>query len=784
MRTSRFLLLFALAAIFPTLSTLIHGVAASEPVTAPTAVHEIRQNEGVASKTADEVIQREEEAINPDGFSVKELKLMESVAEKHQFQAEVNRLMQIIINSLYSNSEIFLRELISNGSDALDKIRFLALTDPKQLESGQTLEIKIRGDSKAKTLTITDTGIGMTRENLINNLGTIAKSGTLEFMEKFKQGDNVNLIGQFGVGFYSAFLVADEVTVITKHNEDSKQWVWRSDSQGQYTITEDPRGVTLGRGTQIVLHLKEDALEFANQDTLRALVKKYSEFINFPIYLWASSEESKDVPLTEEEIEAELAKKKEDDTEDVNLDGEPTKADIPTTKTVTQTVWGWDLMNQHKPIWTRNPKEITEEEYNDFFKALTKETQDPLAHIHFSGEGDVDFRSILYIPANPPSNYFNADTLDDFRGIKLYVKRVFITDEFKDILPKYLTFIRGMVDSDDLPLNVSREMLQEHKILSMIKKKLIRKAIAMFQEMQEADAEKYKKFHKNFGTNLKLGIIEDSANRARLSKLVMFHSSTTDELTTLSDYVSRMKEGQEQIYYLAGESKEAVASSPLIERLVKKGYEVLFMIDPIDEYALGHMEKFDSKYKLTNVAREGVTFDGEEDDAESEQDLKDEFKDVINFLKTKLADKIERVQISKLLSNSPSALVSSMYGFTANMERIVKAQALGDKSVPNWNPKKIMEINPRHPIVKELNRRVASDPTDATANDIAKLMYDTAALASGFSLEDPAEFSQRIVRMMNLSLDLDASAAPEPEAEPVKKKSSDSEHVNLDKDEL
>jgi len=779
---------FLCLVVLPALWTIAHGESGVENSNAPTVDNPLRANEKVASKTDDEVVSREEEKINPDGLSVKELQQLREQGEIHTFQAEVNKLMNIIINSLYSNREVFLRELISNASDALDKIRFISLTDKEQLETNPKLEIKIKADPKANNLHIIDSGIGMTREEIINNLGTIAKSGTTEFIQKLGSTNEANnLIGQFGVGFYSAFLVADSVTVITKNNAD-KQYIWQSDAHGSFSIIEDPRGNTLGRGTEIVLHLKEDALpDYVDQDVLKKLVTKYSEFINFPIYLWASHEEEKEVPLTPEEIAATKKDKEEEDSEEINIDGEKENEEPSESKTkkVKEMVYKWELMNETKPIWTRNPKDISDDEYNAFYKTVTKDWQDPFKYSHFNAEGEVNFKSLLYIPASPPSNMFEPSNESVSKGIKLYVRRVFITDEFKDLLPKYLAFIKGIVDSDDLPLNVSREMLQENRTLRVIRKKLIRKAIAMFQEMAEdEDRSKYIEFWKNYGTSVKLGVVEDTNNRTRLSKLLMFHSSKTGELTTFQEYVDRMKPGQEQIYFLAGDSKEAVERSPLIEKVVKRGYEVLYMIDPIDEYALTNMgDKFDGKYKLTNLAREGVKLDGDEEDEEKEKEIQKDLETLIKYLKKQLSSKVEKVIVSKRLSKSPSALSASMSGWTPTMEKIVRTQALGDpnRSSSLHQPKKILEINARHPIVQELKKRIELNENDADARDIAELVYDTAALTSGWNIENPAQFADRIVKMMNLGLNLDANAAPAEEEVVVEEKQESEQHS---KDEL
>lgn len=808
MRTSVAVIAVILAFV-PALFTIAIG---SETVGDQGIPHNLEGGK-IAGQTDSEVIQREAEAINPDGFSVKELQQLRESAETHKFQTEVTNMMRIIINSLYSNNEIFLREIVSNASDALDKIRFLSLTDSAQLDSGSKLEIKIKADSAAKTLTISDTGVGMTKEELVRNLGTIAQSGTAEFFKNIAQNKDAdstnNLIGQFGVGFYSVYLVADRVTVASKSNSDEKQWVWQSDASGTFTVSEDPRGNTLGRGTSITLHIKEDHTEYLEEDKLKAIVAKYSQFINFPIYLWASKEVDKEVELTEAEIQEEVDKIKarraeeEDEDEDeeeeeVKLDAEAEDAkkkeeeeeiaNIPKTKTVKETVHDWELMNDTKPIWTRNPKDIKDEEYNEFYKSFSKEGSDPLMKIHFIAEGEVEFKSLLYIPSTPPNNLFDASSPDSHKGVKLYVKRVFITDDFKDLLPKYLSFIKGVVDSDDLPLNVSREILQEHKILKVIKKKLVRKAIAMFQLLaEEEDKEKYLEFYKNYATSIKLGIIEDAANRTRLSQLLRFWSSKTGELTSLADYVSRMKEGQTQIYYLAGESKDQVASSPLLERLVKKGYEVLYMIDPIDEYTLANLDKFDGKYPLTNIARENLKLDGEKENEEEEKKEKEEFKSLTSFIKKTLSGKVASVVITKRLSKSPSVLVAGQSGWTANMERIIKAQALADpRSAQNYNPRKVLEINPRHPIVRELLRRVQEDEDgDETAKDIVGLLYDTAALTSGFTLEDAPAFASRVVKMMGLGLSLDSvdvEEEPEEEAPAAADAAEATEEADADSD--
>merc|ERR1711939_376293 len=473
-------------------------------------------------------------------------------AEKFEFQAEVTRLMDIIINSLYSNKEIFLREVISNASDALDKIRFLSVTDKEALGSGdaQKLDIKIAADKAKDTLSITDKGIGMTKQDLINNLGTIAKSGTSSFLEKLKEGGDINLIGQFGVGFYSVYLVADKVTVKTKHNDD-KQYIWESTADSSFTIKEDPTGPTLGRGTELTLHLKDDCKEFTEPDKIKDLVKKYSEFISFPIYLRETKTVEKEVPV-EEEPKEEARKdekkddKKEDKKEDDKLDIKDGDEAKKKTKKVSEEVVEWNQVNSEKAIWTRSPRDVEDDDYNRFYKTISKDSEGPLTKMHFAAEGEIEFRSILFVPPKAPYDLMEGKAKS--QAIKLYVRRVFITDEFEDMMPRWLSFIKGVVDSEDLPLNVSREMLQTSKVLRVIKKKLVTKALEMIRKMAEKkkkkeekddddeekkdeeekekkgpaeeaeDNENYLKFWKEFNKAIKLGLYEDSSNRTKLAK--------------------------------------------------------------------------------------------------------------------------------------------------------------------------------------------------------------------------------------------------------------------------
>jgi len=724
------------------------------------------------SRTDTETVDREAEAIKIDGLSVAEVKQMRDSAEKHAFQAEVNRMMKLIINSLYRNKEVFLRELISNASDALDKVRLLSLTDKSVLDATPELSIKIKADKDNHILTITDTGIGMTKQDLINNLGTIAKSGTADFLGKLQEAAATpefnDLIGQFGVGFYSAFLVADKVVVTTKNNDDG-QYIWESDA-ASFSISEDPRGPTLKRGTQISLYLKEESYDFLEQDTVRDLIKKYSQFINFNIYLWGSSTKTVEEPIEEEEEEktedeVEEPTKEEDDEGAVEEDTEDEEKK-PKTKKVEKTTWDWELCNEAKPIWTRKPDAIEQTEYDEFYKSITKDNNGPMTQSHFIAEGEVTFKSLLFIPNTQPSESFNKYGQVG-ENIKLYVRRVFITDDFKDMMPNYLSFVKGVVDSDDLPLNVSRETLQQHKLLKVIKKKLVRKTLDMIKKISD---EKYPDFWKEYSTNIKLGVIEDTANRTRLAKLLRFVSSS-GKTTSLAEYVERMKDKQESIFYAAGGSKEEVQNSPFVERLLKKGYEVLYLTEAVDEYAVSALPEFEGK-KFQNVAKEGFNIDGDTEAVKQRKEAtKERFDPLIKWLgEDALKDQILRAEVSERLVESPCVLVTSKFGWTGNMQKIIQSQTHSKSQDMQrdyyLNQKKTLEINTRHPLVKELLRRVEDNPADPLAKDIAVMMFNTATLRSGFPLRDTTtNFAGAIETMMRKSLGVDIDEPIEEEEE-------------------
>merc|ERR1719507_128190 len=571
----------------------------------------------------------EEKAV--DGFSEADRAKMAETSEKHEFQAEVNRLMDIIINSLYTDKQVFLRELISNSADALEKARFHSVQDESFLGENKDLEIKLEHDPDAKTLSIVDTGIGMSKADLINNLGTVAKSGTTNFLEAMAEGGDANLIGQFGVGFYSAFLVADKVSVTSKSNDDDTQHIWESSADASFTVVEDPRGNTLGRGSRVTLHLKEDAHDYLSEDKLKEASKKYSQFIQFPIYVKvkkevdaeAEEDDDDDDDKEDEEEKDDVETKKDEDEKEEEEEKKPTK----------KTVFEWEQVNTQKAIWLRAKEDVTEEEYTEFYKSISKDYLDPLAYTHFNAEGEIEFKSILYLPKKAP-----FDMMDNYWSkkseVKLFVRRVLVAEKFDELLPRYLGFVRGVVDSDDLPLNVSREQLQQNKIMKVISKKLVRKVLELMKKLakeeesgedddeeKEDDEEKkeveekkdekdeegtWTKFWKEFNKNLKMGCYEDDSNRSKLSKLLRFATTKSDGAEiSLDKYLDRMQESQESIYYMSGDSMDVMKKAPALQVFLKKDLEVLMLSDHLDEPCLQKLADYEGK-KFVSIQRPDV----------------------------------------------------------------------------------------------------------------------------------------------------------------------------------
>ncbi len=669
----------------------------------------------------------------------------------YQFESNVARVMDIIINSLYSNKDVFLRELISNAADACDKKRFNSLTTGG---SSNDMKIRVYPDKEANTLTIEDSGIGMTKEDLQNNLGRIAESGTkrfLENMEKSKKEDS-NLIGQFGVGFYSGFLVANKLTVVTKA-EGGEQLKWEAgvDSLDQYTISSgtDEAPIETSSGTRIILHLRDESDQYVDDVALRALIEKYSEFIAFPIELKREVTKPEQVPDTEK--------------------GPDEDGTIPMKTTMVKDI-EWSVINTKKPLWLRSPRECNQEEYSEFYKQTFNAWDEPMAQTHFSVEGNVDFKALLYLPSEVPYELSRDMFAAEARSLRLYVKRVFINDKFEDMIPRWLLFIRGVVDSNDLPLNVGREILQQSRALRLIKQRLVKKSVDMMADLAKNNATEYTKFWKNFGKYVKVGIIEDEKMRDDLVPLCRFFSSHSDELTSLPEYLERMPEDQKYIYYAVGETRAQAAASPALEKLKKKGYEVLYVSEPIDEMTLQNIDNYKEK-SITDVGKE---IDDLSDDEKAEKDQKNtDFESVRLWMKKVLGDRITKVEVSTRLVDSPATLVQSEYGVSPNMQKYLRAQAVvenDDKGeFSNIFNQAVLEINPDHPIIVGL-RDIAPAPAPAPGSDgdndgngdsidvdtpeieagkeTIELIFNTAALAAGYVLDNAADYAKLVTTMM------------------------------------
>ena len=664
------------------------------------------------------------------------------MTENYSFSAEIPDLMSLIINSIYSNKEIFLRELISNASDALDKFKYDTLTNNELANDQSDMKIKIIPNKIDNTITIEDDGIGMTKEDLINNLGTIAKSGTKSFLKSLKDKDNkvdLNMIGQFGVGFYSAYLVSDQVTVVTKNNND-KVYIWTSDAKSSFTI-EETNDHDIKRGTRIICHLKDNMEEFLDETKLKEIIKKHSQYVNFPIELFIEKEV--DVECDDEEVE---------EVEDGKVEGvtEESTEEPKEKKMMKKLVNEWELLNKQKPIWTRNSNEITVDEYKDFYKTIANPWEECSHYKHFSIEGNLELKGLLYIPKTKPYDMFQSTK--ELNNLKLYVKRVFITDDCKELVPEWLSFIKGVIDSDDLTLNVSRELLQQSKTLRLIKKQVVKKSIEMFQKIAENEDE-YLSFYDNYQKHIKIGLHEDSSNRDKLSELLRFNTLNNQKTKiSLDKYIENMK-ANAKIYYISGESIKSVINSPFLEKLKVEGHDVLLLTDSIDEYLIQTLKKYKEK-ELVSVSSNEFKL---ESDNEQLDQYKEEFKDLCAKFKEQLSDNVKDIYISTRIVDSPCCLVTDSNGYSANMQRIMKAQAMQDtEMMMNYmTNKSSMEINPKNKIIIELKNRLNKDKNDVIINDLIHLLHELSLLTSGFSLQDPSKFATNFTKMLSLGLAID-----------------------------
>ncbi|MDD9944840.1 MAG: molecular chaperone HtpG [Myxococcales bacterium] len=640
----------------------------------------------------------------------------ESTAKTHKFKAEVSQVLSLVINSLYSNKDIALRELVSNAADALDKLRFEAIEKPKLLPEDYTARIRLIPNESDRTLTIIDNGIGMGESALAKDLGTVARSGTREFVQKLeeaKKAGDANLIGQFGVGFYSGYLIADKIEVVSRAAGSKKAAKWSSEGQESFTIEPAEREEA---GTSVILHLKEDHADFAKGWKLRELVRRYSDFIDYPI-----------------ELQVEKTIKGED--------GEEEKKEL-----------AFEAINEASALWTRPDKEVTKEQYEEFYKHLTHDWEPPLLHTHFAVEGTQMFKGLLFLPKRPPFDMLNQEHK---HGVRLYVKRVFIMDDCEELLPRWLRFVRGVVDSDDLPLNVSRELLQDSVLVRTIRKQVIRRVLDALAKLAKDDEEAYLGFFRNFGSVLKEGLHFDPSYKDKLGALMRYESSKADSLTSLADYVSRMPEGQKDIYYASGASSKMLASSPHLEGLKQRGYEVLYMTDGVDQWALEGLGEFDDK-KLVNAMEAGLDLDGSKDDkaedkkedasdegSDDKKEESDELKALLERCKQVLDEHVSEVKPSTRLTDSPVCLVIPQGGLPAHLERLIRSH---QQDMPVQ--KRILEINPTHPLIQRIKQEHEKDAESDRVAGWIELLYDQALLAEGSPLPDPARFARRMTDMM------------------------------------
>ncbi len=630
---------------------------------------------------------------------------VEASKETLEFQTEARQILHLMTHSLYSNKEIFLRELVSNASDACDKLRFEALADDSLYDGDGELVITVEFDEDAKTITIIDNGIGMSRQEVIDNVGTIASSGTRKFLDAMSgdQAKDANMIGQFGVGFYSSFIVADKVTLETRRAgaADDEAVLWESNGEGSFSLENIEKSE---RGTKVTLHLKEGEAEFASAYRLKSIIKQYSDHISIPVM------------MAEDELDDEGKAKTDDDG---------------------KTISKLERVNSAAALWARDKSDISDEDYNEFYKHVSLDFADPLSWIHSKVEGNQSYTSLLYVPTNPPFDLFDRDHK---RGVKLYVKRIFIMDEAEQLMPNYLRFVKGVIDSDDLPLNVSREILQQNKTIDRIRGASVKKVLGMLESIQKNDKEKYATFWKSFGQVLKEGPIEDMANKDRIAKLLCFastHNDNDEQNVTIGEYISRMSESQDKIYYIVADNYTAAKNSPHLEVFTKKGIEVLLLSDRVDEWLVSHLTEVDEK-KLQSVARGSLDID--EDEKKEQEEVEKTFTSVIEHAKKVLDGKVKEVRMSQRLTDSPSCLVLEENDMSAQMQQIMEAAG---QYAPKSEP--ILELNADHSLVKKLN-----DITDDDLfEDYTHLLFEQAQLAAGAPLEDAAGFVKRVNKLLD-----------------------------------
>ena len=635
-----------------------------------------------------------------------------------KFKAEITQLLNLIVNAFYSKKDIFLRELISNSSDALDKFRVLSITNKRLQKNKMPLKIDITSDINNNTLTIYDTGIGMSYKELINNLGTIANSGTKTFIEEFNNDKNVNLIGKFGVGFYSVYLVSNKVEVITKQYKH-KSYKWTSSAEGTFTV-EVYKDKPVKRGTKIILYLKDECSFYIKETNLIKIINNHSSFVNYPINLLVNKKNLSDTESS--------------DNESIDI--------------VNNKIKEYTQLNKQKPLWLKDPKKVSIEEYKLFYKSISSDFVDYSNVCHFKIEGSVEFKCILFIPSHAPFDMFEHDKYKK-KGIKLYVRRVFITDDCNGLVPDYLNFIKGIIDADDIPLNVSREILQENDSIKIISKHIVKKCLNMFKELSKNE-KKYLNFYKHFSKNIKLGINDDSINRNKLVEFLRFETThSNNKLISLNKYVKRMNKNQRNIYYISGESVEIIKNSPFLEELKKRDFEVLYLVDPIDEYVFQQVTSY-KKIEIICITKENIRL---KDTELNFDNIKSKFRKLCIYIKDILKDKVDKVIVSNILVNSPSVLATTKFGWSANMQRIMKAQTLRSNNMNNFMmSKKIMKINPNHSLIIKLNNSINSIHYNKSfIKETVDLLYDTSLLTSGFNLNNPTKFSNRIYNVLEMN---------------------------------